>query len=154
MSKIKLFITLDFSMKLLMIEAFIFLGRARILKVVPFSKVAPILGEQMEETPFICHERNKIILKQISDATQIMSKYTFWESQCLVKAIAAMKMLERRRIGSTLYLGTARDGNGNLIAHAWLRSGPYYITGFEEMDKFTVVNKFAKNVGYRTNEET
>lgn len=152
-SKIKLFIALDLSMKLLMIEAFIFLGRARFLKSAPFSKVAPVLGKQMEETPFTFHEQNKKILKQISDATQIMSKYTLWKSQCLVKAIAAMKMLERRKIESTLYLGTARDGNGKLIAHAWLRSGPYYITGFEEMDKFTVVNKFANNVGYRINEE-
>ena len=41
-----------------------------------------------------------------------MSRYTFWESQCLVKAIAAMKMLERRQIESTLYLGTAKDENG------------------------------------------
>lgn len=149
----KMFIALDLSMKLLMIEAFIFLGRARILKSVPFSRVAPVLGKQMEETTFTCDEASKIILKQVSDAIQIMSKYTFWESACLVKAIAAMKMLEKRKIESTLYLGTARDENAYLIAHAWLRSGPFYITGFEEMDKFTVVNKFAKNIGHRTNEE-
>ena len=60
------------------------------------------------------------------------------------KAIAAMKMLERRKIESTLYLGTAKDENGKMIAHAWLRSGPFYITGFEEMERFTVVGKFAK----------
>ena len=56
-----------------------------------------------------------------------MSKYTFWESQCLVKAIAGMKMLERRQIESTLYLGTAKDELGKLIAHAWLRSGPFIL---------------------------
>ena len=76
-----------------------------------------------------------------------MSRYTFWESQCLVKAIAAMKMLERRQIESTLYLGTAKDEKGKLIAHAWLRSGPFYITGAEVMEKFTVVSKFAKRIG-------
>ena len=68
-------------------------------------------------------------LSNISQAIHIMSRYTFWESQCLVKAIAAMKMLERRQIESTLYLGTAKDENGKLIAHAWLRSGPFYING-------------------------
>ena len=78
-------------------------------------------------------------LKQVSQAINIMSNYTFWESQCLVKAIAAMKMLERRQIESTLYLGTAKDENGKMIAHAWLRSGPFYITGAEGMEKFTVV---------------
>ena len=47
-----------------------------------------------------------------------------------------MKMLERRKIESTLYLGTAKDENGKMIAHAWLRSGPFYITGAEGMERF------------------
>ena len=58
-----------------------------------------------------------------------MSRYTFWESQCLVKAIAGMKMLEKRNIESTLYLGTAKDEKGELIAHAWLRSGLFLCIG-------------------------
>ena len=82
--------------------------------------------------PFTYNESNRKILKQISNAIDIMSKYTFWESQCLVRAIAGMKMLERRNIESTLYLGTAKDESGKLIAHAWLRSGPFYITGQRE----------------------
>jgi hypothetical protein len=81
-----------------------------------------------------------------------MSKYTFWESQCLVKAIAAMKMLEKRNIDSTLYLGTARDESGELVAHAWLRSGPYFVTGSEGKEKYTVVGKFAKKIGGFENE--
>ena len=140
-------------MKLLIIEAFLLLGRARILKAIPFAKVAPSLGQHMGETSFSYKESNRKILKQISNAIDIMSKYTFWESQCLVRAIAAMKMLERRNIDSTLYLGTARDESGELIAHAWLRSGPFYITGSEGMEKFTVVGKFAKNISCRNIEE-
>ncbi len=76
-----------------------------------------------------------------------MSRHTWWESQCLVMAIAAMKMLDRRGIESTLYLGTARDADGKMIAHAWLRSGNIYLTGFEEMRKFTVVGKFGNAAG-------
>ena len=57
-----------------------------------------------------------------------------------------MRMLEKRGIESTLYLGTARDESGKMIAHAWLRSGPYYITGSEGMERFTVVGKFAKRI--------
>ena len=45
-------------------------------------------------------------------------------------------MLERRNIESTLYLGTAKDDQGQFIAHAWLRSGPFYLTGAEEMEAF------------------
>ena len=60
-----------------------------------------------------------------------------------------MKMLERRNIESTLYLGTAKDLNGKLIAHAWLRSGPLYITGKEGMEKFTEVGKFANSIRFK-----
>ena len=74
-------------MKLLFIEAFFFLGWARILKKIPFSKVAPSLGEHMGETSFSYKESNRKILKQISNAIDIMSKYTFWESQCLVRLL-------------------------------------------------------------------
>lgn len=101
----------------------------------------------MEETSYILNPSNKAILAKVSQAISITSKYTFWESQCLVRAIAAMKMLERRNIDSTLYLGTAKDEHGKLIAHAWVRSGPFYITGSEGMDKFTIVGTFAKRLG-------
>ncbi|MGG3497061.1 lasso peptide biosynthesis B2 protein [Peribacillus simplex] len=142
--KAQTFLRLDFKTKLLFIEAFLHLGRARYLKSLSFSKVAPTLGEQMEESSYDLNAANKETLANVSRAINIMSRYTIWESQCLVKAIAGMKMLEKRKIDSTLYLGTAKDENGGLIAHAWLRSGPFYITGFEVMDRFTVVSKFSK----------
>ena len=147
LKKMKTFFTLDKKTKSIFIEAFFYLAWARILKAVPFSKVAPTLGAYMNETPLNGNESNRVIVRNISAAIHIMSRYTFWESQCLVKAIAAMKMLERRQIESTLYLGTAKDEKGKLIAHAWLRSGPFYITGAEVMERFTVVSKFAKTIG-------
>lgn len=142
--KAQTFLRLNFKTKLLFIEAFFHLGKARYLKSLSFSKVAPTLGEQMKESSYDLNAANKETLANISRAINIMSRYTIWESQCLVKAIAGMKMLEKRKIDSTLYLGTAKDENGGLIAHAWLRSGPFYITGFEVMDRFTVVSKFSK----------
>ncbi|MFC3884761.1 lasso peptide biosynthesis B2 protein [Bacillus songklensis] len=145
--KVRTFFSLDMKTMLLFTEAFIYLGWARILKSMPFSKVAPTLGIHMNETSLSYNESDRMILKNIYEAIHIMSRYTFWESQCLVKAIAGMKMLERRRIESTLYLGTAKDETGKMIAHAWLRSGPFYISGSEGMEKFTVVGKFAKKIG-------
>lgn len=140
------FLRLNNKTKLLFIEAFINLGMARYLKSIPFSKVAPSLGEQMKETSLSPITSNKEDIANISKAIRIMSRYTLWESQCLVKAIAGMRMLEKRKIESTLYLGTAKDENGELIAHAWLRSGSIYISGAEVMDRFTVVAKFAKEI--------
>ncbi|MBT2657073.1 lasso peptide biosynthesis B2 protein [Bacillus sp. ISL-18] len=143
---VRLFLLIDKDVKLLLIEAFFLLGWARIIKNRSFSKVAPLLGEYMSETTINVDESEKQILMKVSEAVNLMSRYTFWESMCLVKAIAAMKMLERRHIESTIYLGTSKDKNGELIAHAWLRSGPFYITGAEVMNKFVVVSKFAKKV--------
>src|SRR4051794_20210862 len=99
-------------MKKLLVEAYILLAWARVLKAIPFSKVSTFLGSQMSESSFEIEPANIKRVKQISHAIHIMSKYTFWESQCLIKAIACMKMLERRRIDSTLYLGIAKDDNG------------------------------------------
>lgn len=147
MNKVKVFLSYNRTTKLLFIEAFLLLAWARILKNRPFAKVVKSLGKQMSETSYQHNELNQKILKNISQAINITSKHTFWESQCLVQALAAMKMLNRREIDSTLYLGTSKDDRGKLIAHAWLRSGPFYLTGFEGMENFTVVGYFAKTFG-------
>ncbi|PEJ58438.1 stage V sporulation protein S [Bacillus sp. AFS002410] len=145
-NRLRIFFSMDIKIKLLYVEAFIYLGWGRFLKGKQFAKVAPTLGKRMTETTLSFNAEQIQILKDISSSLNIMSRYTFWESRCLVKAIAGMKMLERRRINSTLYLGTGKDENGKLIAHAWLRSGPIFVTGSEGMEKFTVVGKFAKVV--------
>ncbi len=142
--KIRRYLMLNNKVKLLYIEALLYLGYARILVFLPFSKVAPFLGRQMTETPYIQSNIDLLQVKRISNAVNSVSRHTFWESKCLVRAIAGMKMLERRKIDSTLYLGTGKDSNGKMIAHAWLRTGDIYITGADVMNQFTVVGKFAK----------
>ncbi|PQZ57242.1 MULTISPECIES: lasso peptide biosynthesis B2 protein [Bacillus] len=148
--RLRIFLSLNTKTKFLLFEAFIFLGWARVLKSITFSKVAPSLGDYMNETSFTHTQPHWDTLKKVSEAISVMSRYTFWESQCLVKAMAGMKMLEKRHIESTLYLGTAKDNNGELIAHAWLRSGSFYVTGSEGMEKFTVVGSFAKRLSEDT----
>ncbi|NYE03842.1 hypothetical protein F4694_000561 [Bacillus niacini] len=146
LKRIKSFLFINNTTKLLFLEAYLFLAWARFIKSKKFSKVASFLGTQMGETTLSLDKANYKVLRDISQSVHIMSKYTFWESMCLVRAIAAMKMLERRNIESTIYLGTAKDEAGKLIAHAWTRSGPFYITGAEEMDRFVIVSKFAKRI--------
>ncbi|MED3540406.1 lasso peptide biosynthesis B2 protein [Bacillus toyonensis] len=148
--RLRVFLLLNMETKLLFLEAYIFLGWARVLKSITFSKVAPSLGDYMNETSVAQIQQHEDTLKEVSEAISIMSRYTFWESQCLVKAIAGMKMLQKRDIESTLYLGTAKDNSGELIAHAWLRSGSFYVTGSEGMEKFTVVGSFAKRLSENT----
>jgi hypothetical protein len=144
--KLNLFLVLSKENKRMFIEAFLLLGWGRLLKFISFSKIAPTLGNRMEETPYEVIDENEKLIRQISQMIHLASKYAYWESECLVKAIAARKMLERRGISSTLYLGTGRDEEGKLVAHAWIRSGLFYITGLEGRERFTVVATFANNV--------
>lgn len=146
MKKVKVLFSLEPHTLLLMLETFFYLGWARLQILRPFSKVAKTLGDSMQETPNASIPNNIPELKNIANAVAIISKYTWWESKCLVRAVACMNMLKRRGIESTLYLGTAKDESGNMIAHAWLRSGPFYVTGKEGMERFTVVGKFAKRI--------
>ncbi|MCM3213476.1 lasso peptide biosynthesis B2 protein [Niallia taxi] len=147
-SKIKKFMRLDMQRRTLLIEAFFYLGRARYLKLLPFEKIAPSLGEQSTETSINSSIHNQMIT-DVSYAVITASKHTFWDSSCLVQAIAATRMLNKRKIESTLYMGIARDEDGSMIAHAWVRSGSLYVTGAETMNKFTVVKTFAKGPVYK-----
>jgi hypothetical protein len=145
--KARMLFTLDSRTLRLYMEAYLYLGYARLQMRRPFAKVAPALGIKTEETPDSCDTSQLRTLRQISSAIHVASKYTLWDSKCLVRAIAGMKMLERRQLASTLYLGTAKDEGGKLIAHAWLRSGPLYISGADVMNQFTVIEKFANRAG-------
>ena len=141
------FLSLSRESKGLLLESFFYLGWARIQKRRPFSELAPSLGEHMKETGMDGECTDRKILAKVSQAIHLMSKYTFWESRCLVQALAAKKMLEKRGVENTLYLGTAREDDGEMVAHAWVRSGPYIVTGAKGMKRFTVVSTFAKKTG-------
>ena len=141
--KIRSFLQLNNQTKLLLLEAYVLLAWARYQKSKKISEISPDLGHRMKETSFQITDSDMKIVKLVSHTIHVASRYTFWESECLVKAIAGMKMLERRGIESTIYLGVAKDENG-LSAHAWLRSGEFYVSGSDGMEKFTVVEKFAK----------
>jgi hypothetical protein len=145
MKKLRLVSAMSREAQLMLVEAYLLLGWARLLKLVPFSKLANKLGDKKNESPFEYIDDHRKILKQISQIIHLASRYTFWESECLVKAIAARKMLDRRGITSTLYLGVGRVENAELVAHAWLRSGPFYVTGSEGMERFTVVARFSNH---------
>ncbi|MHB8128934.1 MAG: lasso peptide biosynthesis B2 protein [Mobilitalea sp.] len=64
----------------------------------------------------------------ISYAVDRVCKKTPWESKCLVRALAIQHFLKKKKISSTIYLGVGKD-SADMIAHAWLRTGKFYISG-------------------------
>lgn len=129
---------------MLLLESYLFLAWARILKSMPFRWVAPSLGTPMAETPREGDAAEEAAVRDVSRMLHMASRHCWWEYACMVRAIAAMKMLQRRGIASTLYLGTAKNAAGDMIAHAWLRSGSAIVTGGEEMNGFSVAGIFGR----------
>lgn len=125
-------------------EAWLALGWARLRQLRSFKNYSGHWGKSMEETSWPCDPQQEKSIRDISRAVELASRYTPWRSTCLVQASAAMTLLGRRKLDCTLYLGTAKNAAGQLAAHAWVRSGPLYVTGEREMEAFTVVGIFGR----------
>ncbi|MDB4868249.1 MAG: stage sporulation protein, partial [Cohnella sp.] len=74
--KVTNFMALPAQKKRLMLEALVYLGWARILKALPFSRIAPSLGKRMMETPLEHEPSNERLIGQISQAVRVMSRHT------------------------------------------------------------------------------
>lgn len=74
------------------------------------------------------------------------SYYLPLECKCLVNAIAGKAMLKLRRIPSIVYLGVAKNGEGSLDAHAWLKAGKHLVTGAAGMERFKSLAAFSDHV--------
>lgn len=68
-------------------------------------------------------------MRQVALAVDWMCDRTPWQSLCMVRALTAKKLLNRKGYPCTLYMGLIKDNNGEMAAHAWLRCGGSYITG-------------------------
>lgn len=142
--KIKTFFTIDNKLRIQFIQAFIYTGiyRAFIL-FVPFNKLRKRMGKHKEESIDVESKEVYKIAKHISWVVNLISSKTPWESKCLVKALTAQRMLKKIGISTTIYLGVKKDKDNNMLAHAWLRCGEYYVTGGSNKDGYAVVAKFS-----------
>ncbi len=128
----------------LLAEATGYLVAARLaVWFVPFRRLATGLGDAMAESPATNTEAQQSVVAPIGWAVRELGRRLPWMSQCLVQAVAATWMLQRRRIPSTLYFGLAKESDGELEAHAWVRSGTQVLTGAHGRQDFTVVATFA-----------
>lgn len=125
-------------------EAFLFLTYARlIVLLIPFKVIGPRLGAQNKETT--SKENIQVdSAKAIATAIRLAVRYIPWKTVCLPQAIAANRMLKRRKLSGILYLGLARDDEKTkgLKAHAWLRHGETIVCGAKGHQQFAVVSTF------------
>lgn len=125
----KFLFKLSIKEKLLFVEAFFLTGlmRAKILKV-PFNKLKKELGTYNTESADDVVLDDYKIAKIVRDVVVTISKFTPWESLCLVQAMTVQRMLKKRGISTTIYLGVNKE-NKNMVAHAWIRCGQMFVTG-------------------------
>lgn len=142
--KTKTFFTIGNKKKLEFIEAYLntAIARAYIL-FVPFNKLKRKMGKSKTESPKTVDIEIYRIAKNVSWSIKQAAIYTPWESKCLVQALTAQKMLKKRGVATTLYLGVKKDTDGKMIAHAWLRCGEYFVTGGSNRFGYGVVAKFS-----------
>ena len=94
----------------LVAEAGAGLGVARVaVWFVPFRRLASGLGTEMTESPDEVTESQRAAVTRIGWAVRGLGRSLPGMKQCLVQALAATWMLQRRSIPSTLYFGLAKD---------------------------------------------
>lgn len=123
----------------LIFEALVALGVARlVVLLIPFRHYSKLMGADGESSSQTVAPGQ---LYRVGRAIESVSRHTPWRSKCLEQGLAAKAMLRRRGLSNTLYLAVAREAT--LEAHAWLRSGDVCVTGQAELDRYTVVARFA-----------
>ena len=110
--------------------------------IVPSTFQQRFWGKSGEESQMSESKSNYYYARIVSRYVNAVADRTPWESKCLVRALTARKLLVRKKISCTLYLGVGKDENGTMIAHSWLRCGEYYVTGGNGKD-YAMVAKFA-----------
>lgn len=129
---------------LLLLEAGVLLGLARLaVLTLPFRLVMRACGRHMAESPRELDADEEARVKQVAQAIETARLFTPWDSNCLAQALTGARMLGRRGIATTTYLGVTAESPQELGAHAWLRAGPDVILGDYQLDTYATVSSFA-----------
>lgn len=101
--------------------------RARI-RFVPMKYLRKTFGVEGEESSMEGKSEDYRYARLVARQVNRSASNTPWESKCLVRALTAQKLLKKKNIPTTLYLGVGTENNA-MTAHAWLRTGNMYVTG-------------------------
>lgn len=118
------------------------LGLARlVLAVVPFRTIAARLGRLGAEPAYPAQPEKGEELRLVSSAIRTAARHLPGTYQCLPQALAAQRMLHRRRIASTLCFGVGRQEEG-LAFHAWVKHAQTFVTGAFAPGSYQVLATF------------
>lgn len=96
--------------------------------VIPMKILEKHFGETGKESEEVDTVDNMNYAIWLGRRIERICDKTMWDSKCLARALVAQKLLAKKRIHTTLYLGLKKE-QGKMVAHAWLRCGISYVTG-------------------------
>ena len=86
---------------------------------------------------------NKQAAARVKLAVTRVDRYMPWGTECYTQALTAKLMLGKRKVSTLLVVGFRKDEAGEIQGHAWLKIGPYYITGFRhDIDTYVINGRF------------
>jgi len=131
MGRVAEFFALERDERRLLIEAALALAWTRAqLVAMPFERVRRVASVAEERRSPVARE---MLAGRIIRAVERASSVVPGTRNCLVRAIAARRMLARAGLRSELRIGVAKDASDGLTAHAWLdgEDGAILIGAFE-----------------------
>lgn len=81
---------------------------------------------------------NMALVRDISFAISVMSKYTPWENVCRHQAYQAMLLCRFHQIPYQVFIGFKKSEEGKIKGHAWTMVNGEIITGFCKVEEYTI----------------
>ena len=78
------------------------------------------------------------LVKDISFAIRVMSKYTPWKSVCRHQAYQAMFLCRFCQIPYQIFVGFKKSDEGKIEGHAWTTINGEIVTGFCKVEEYTI----------------
>ena len=114
-----------------------------LVRFIPLKCFVNVLGEHQKEAQSILNPEELAYLIRLQKNMRRLKRNLPWNVKCFEEVIAAKKLLKKKAIKSTLYLGVARNEENKLIAHAWLKTDNRIVFGQNRQQKFTSVAHYA-----------
>ncbi|MEG4292377.1 lasso peptide biosynthesis B2 protein [Microcoleus sp. C2C3] len=139
MKRLRKFLSLTPSDRVLLINALLLLGAIRLgLKLLPFETLRRFLARIAQPIRTL-QEAEKASVDKVAWAVMVASHY-IPGARCLAQALATQVLLERRGYPTQLRIGFTRDKGGQMSAHAWVESeGRVAIGGTGNMARYIPV---------------
>lgn len=122
----------------LLAEALATLGLASLLiALLPFRRIATLASRGQPKPP-----ATSMQARDIERAIDVWARRVPWRAVCFQRGLAAQLMLRRRGLAAALHYGAARDDDGRLVTHVWVRSGNVDVTGCHGVERYAVLAVF------------